>query len=245
MSAAVGDNQSRRNFRSCLNSAVQSMFLTVLFLLFLPLLALIAEGADSSTQALGFHANSASSASRKKTCNDIEHPIFEELSAVLHRETGNLDFHLQLRSCPDGDFFAHTRRGDVYGRIFYVDMPETHQLSADALGAVFAHELYHVFQFLRFGSFPEVMAHYGHRLKSAELAADFGAGYLLSKTNLPNLYEMNTALSGGFRLTGDDSHGSPAERSMAFRQGFYFIRAVSPAYSMESAEAHFREFSLR
>ena len=76
--------------------------------------------------------------------------------------------------------------------------PGTRQFNVDALSAVFAHELYHVFQYMRFGSFEAVKDHYEDKIKSVELAADFGAGYLLSKTNLPNVYEMNPELSGGF-----------------------------------------------
>ena len=225
--------------------AFQSLLLLVLTFIFPSTLALCADATEDATEPLGFHSKSVSSISGIESCSNIDHSVFSELVRVLRRETKDFDFQVQLRSCPKDRFFAHTRPSTDHGRIFYVDMPKARQFTVDTLSAVFAHELYHVFQYMRFGSFEEVMDHYGDKIKSAELAADFGAGYLLSKTNLPNIYEMNPALSGGFAHTHDDSHGTPAERSTAFRIGLYFTRRVSAAYSMENAEAYFREFSPR
>jgi len=239
MLTIVRSDRSSPNPRTCPRNALRSLFLSVLFFIFQSTLAL----SDDTTEPLGFHSKSARSISGTKSCNNIDHPVFNELVRVLRHETKDFDFHVQLRSCPRDRFFAHTRPSTVHGRIFYVDMPKARQFAMDTLSAVFAHELYHIFQYMRYGSFEEVMLHYGDEMKSAELAADFGAGYLLSKTNLPNIYEMNPALSGGFAQTRDDSHGTPAERSTAFRLGLYFTRRVSAGYSMENAEAYFREYA--
>lgn len=245
MLPTVGPERSRSNLRSGPTQAVRNLLLFGLLLILQATIAFSADATDEPTQALGFHAKPGGSKSGTKSCSNIDHPVFSELVTVLRREAEEFDFQVQLRSCPKNRFFAHTRPSRVYGRIFYVDMPIEHQFSMDTLSAVFAHELYHVFQYIRFGSFEEVLAHYGDEIKSAELAADFGAGYLLSKTKLPNVYEMNPELSGGFPRTHDDSHGTPAERSMAFRKGFYFTRRVSAAYSMKNAEAYFREYGQR
>ena len=241
MLAIASPDPPNPNPRSGSTQAPGRLFFFGLLLIFLPTLVL---GADA-TETLGFHAKSSRSTSRTGSCSHTDHPVFSELVTVLRREIKKPNFHVQLRSCPRDMFFAHTRPSEVHGRIFYIDMPATRHLSEDTLGAVFAHELYHVFQFVRFGSQKEVMAYYGDDIKSTELAADFGAGYLLSKTALPNVFEMNPELSGGFRRTRDHSHGTPAERSTAFRQGLYFTRRVSPAYSMENAEAYFLEFGQR
>ena len=235
----------RSSLRSGSIRVAQSLSLSGLFFLLHTALALCADGSDDATEALGFHARAADSTSGANRCNYIDHPVFDKIAAVLRRETGEFDFHVQLRSCPSNEFFTHTRPSRTHGRIFFVDMPSARRFSTDTLSAVFAHELYHVFQYIRFGSFADIMAHYGHKLKSAELASDFGAGYLLSMANLPNIFEMNPELSGEFPRTHDDSHGTPAERSMAFRQGLYFTRRVSAAYSIENAEAYFREFGQR
>ena len=220
----------------------QTLFLFGLLSICEPAIAFCANEIDDTTEILGFHGKSGISELGVRECKSINHSIFNEILTVLQRETGHFDLHPQLRSCPLDEFVAHTRPSRDHGRLYYVDMPESPQFSADILNAVFAHELYHVFQYARFGSALKVMTHYGSDVKFVELAADFGAGYLLSKTNLPNVYEINPELAGGFALTRNDSHGTPSERSSAFRRGLHFTRQVSAAFSMESAEEHFLTF---
>ena len=219
-----------------------SLLLFWLILICQPAVGFCADEIDDTIEVLGFHAKPNISITKTKECNNISHPVFDKIISILRRETRYSNLHSQLRSCSSDEFAGYTRLNSNYDRIFYVDMPRGRQFSADSLSAVFAHELYHVFQYVRFGSFAKVMAHYGSKIKSVELAADFGAGYLLSKSDLSNVYEMNPELSGGFILTLNGSHGTPAERSEAFRRGLYFTRRVSVAYSIENAEEYFLAF---
>ena len=199
----------------------------------------IAPSLFAQEEHLGFHSRRSPEPSGVLNCKPMTHPAFDTLLSVLRAEFGQEFPVPRLRMCHVKSFRSSTRNIPHLGRRYYVTVPVSHTLDAGSVPQVLTHEIYHVVQYYRYGSRDRILSHYDGSIRSAELAADFGAGYILSKTDLSTVYEMNPALSGDFTTTNPDHHGTPSARASAFRRGIFFTRRVSEAYGLVDAERYF------
>ena len=186
-------------------------------------LTLPISNSKSEERALGFHGKSPTADADFSSCEITSHPLFEEVVAILKTEVAHKEYRPLLRVCKSGSFRAETIRKPQIGWVFYVNVPDLEVFDDKSLAATLAHEIYHTFQYFRFGYPKEVIDHYGGTIRTVELVADFGAGYLLSKTTLPSSYEMNPQLVGDFHPTQYNHHGIPsrANRSIPTRLFFH------------------------
>ena len=215
--------------------------------LILPLVAyficvMAATATEKKEAILGFHAENSEFSLANRTCQETNNSIFSKLVIVLNRETRREDLDPRLRGCIPGMFESHTRKLADGKRQFFIDMPAGTHFERESLSAIFAHELIHVLQYATHGSYSKVKEHYNNDILAVELAADFGAGYLLSQTDMANVYEMNPELSGRYTYLLPNTHGTPSERTEAFRSGLYFTRRVSSAFGLERAKRYYLEF---
>ena len=205
----------------------------------------VASSLFAQEEYLGFHSHQSPEPSSVPSCKAMTHPAFDKLLSVLRVEFSRKFPVPRLQMCDEKSFRSSTETIPHLGRRYYVTVPASHTLDARSVPPVLAHELHHVVQYFRHDSRDRILSHYGGSIRSAELAADFGAGYILSKTDLSTLYEMNPALSGDFSTAGPDHHGTPSARAVAFRSGLFFTRTVSTAYGLEDAERYFLSTELR
>ena len=205
----------------------------------------VASSLFAQEEYLGFHSRRSPKPSGVPSCTAMTHPAFDKLLSVLRVEFSGKFPVPRLRMCDVKSFRSSTTTIPHLSRRYYVTVPASHTLDARSLPPVLGHEIHHVVQYFRHGSRDHILSHYGGSIRSAELAADFGAGYILSKTDLSTLYEMNPALSGDFSTAGPDHHGTPSARTVAFRSGLFFTRRVSKAYGLEDAERYFLSTELR
>ena len=212
------------------------------FLIILSAYIVPVHGSDEQTEMLGFHAKNSDFALTTRKCQKINDSIFSELVNILERETARDFSNTFLRRCTSGGFISHTSKLPNSTRRFFVDMPNWKYYKSESLRAIFAHELIHVLQYARHGSFDNVLRAYQDDRRTVEVAADFGAGYLLSQTAATAEYAMNPELSGQFVAAHRSTHGTPSERTQAFRLGLNFTRRVSKAFGLEKAEEYFLEF---
>ena len=136
-----------------------------------------------------------------------------ELGAVRIRFFGCRVGEFQTSAPPgidDGDFSA---------RIYY---PLSDTLTRDDYIGPLLHELSHVFQVLEAGSMAEL-----RRIESRAIAlgADFMVGLVAARTAQMDMrgFQANVALIGRYRESSD-AHGNPAQRSGAFRFGYFYDR---------------------
>ena len=198
------------------------------------------NAAGETEKVLGLHAQSDFSV-LNKTCLNTTDSLFRELVLVLQREMWRADLNPQLRLCTSRVFASYTTKSWDGKRLYFVDMPAGQYFSRERLGPVLAHELIHVWQYEMHGSFVKVKKAYNYDIRAVELAADFGAGYLLSQTDMANVYEMNPELSGRSTFFLPNTHGTTSERTEAFRRGLDFTRRVSGAFGIERAMRYYRE----
>ena len=202
--------------------------------------------ASSKEQIIGFYAKHNNIKLNQSSCEVRTNPIFEKLLSALKKEVGSKVPTPQLRVCNSEVFSSSTTTIPGLGRIYFVNIPNSKALDEKLLPPILAHEIYHVFQFSRYGSKKDVINHYGGSIRSVELAADFGAGYLLSRiNNLNKVFEMNPFASGDFKQNHFNHHGRPVMRSNAFRRGLFFTRVVSRKYGIENAEKYYVNFEMK
>jgi hypothetical protein len=97
------------------------------------------------------------------------------------------------------------------------------QLSEDSYAAPLFHELGHVFQLKRAGSLAKLKSSLDNSNERIELGADFIAGLAANKLGLkPADFLINLALIGSYNIQDQDFHGTPANRTQAFRNGYFY-----------------------
>lgn len=106
------------------------------------------------------------------------------------------------------------------------------QLSEDSYAAPLFHELGHVYQLKHAGSYAKLRDTLGDSNERIELGADFIAGLAASKVGLkPADFLINLALIGSYNIQDQDFHGTPANRTQAFRNGYFYDNASQIADS--------------
>lgn len=158
---------------------------------------------------------------------------------VILKAASALDINIEditFSGCPGGDYStAEDRRS---GSLKYViTYPSGNDLAE--IGP-FIHELAHVYQLKTTGGMRR-LDHLAPR--KIELAADFVAG-LVFKSALdevsPSDYETGLALMGLYFEDAPDPHGSPEDRTAAFRMGYYF-KYTKEVPSIDAAHQYFHE----
>lgn len=125
---------------------------------------------------------------------------------------------IKFRGCRSARYSARARAADY---VVTYEIP-TEGARDTALAPLF-HELAHVYQYRRYGGYArlsETMA-----MKKIELSADFLTGLLFQR--FLNRFEMahfqqNMRLIGRYLDSPDNTHGTPGQRTNAFRSGVYF-----------------------
>lgn len=206
----------------------------------------IALCAEAQIQILGFHSERTTPSFAPIICEPLQLQTFTAIVSALQAEVGDKMPTPTLRQCLV-DIFSSTAISPLHkDRMYFVTVPVSFDRNKKSLPPVLAHEIYHIFQYSRFGTHDDVIDYYGGDVRTVELAADFGAGYLTRRMNLHKsyTYEMNPFLAGDFETDQPNHHGKPSERTLAFRAGMFFEIAVSRAYGLENAERYFLSLIL-
>lgn len=141
---------------------------------------------------------------------------------------------ITFRGCP----------GDVYmvrpgpGATYTITYPP---LASDGFVAPVAHELAHIVQIRASGGMDQLVERYESR--RIELGADYLAG-ILFRSALPgshrNDFQNHVHLNGLYRESPVRAHGSPVQRTNAFRLGV--VGLTEPAgTTLAAASVHFQE----
>jgi len=112
--------------------------------------------------------------------------------------------------------------------------------TSDSYLAPITHELAHVLQMeIEVNSAEHLLKEYGS--KRVELGADFLTGIVFSSSlenNDINEFQHNLMLIGLYREMEEDAHGSPAQRTAAFRFG-YFLKNTEVKSNINMAFRYF------
>lgn len=101
--------------------------------------------------------------------------------------------------------------------------PTGSKFEPDTYAAPLLHELGHVFQLKQSGSYAKLRSSLEDSNERIELGADFIAGIAAKKLGLkPADFLINLALIGSYNIQDKDFHGTPANRSAAFRIGYFY-----------------------
>ena len=101
--------------------------------------------------------------------------------------------------------------------------PTGSKFKPDYYAAPLLHELGHVFQLKQAGSYTRLRASLEDSNERIELGADFIAGLAANKLGLkPADFLINLALIGSYNIQDQDFHGTPANRTQAFRNGYFY-----------------------
>jgi hypothetical protein len=104
--------------------------------------------------------------------------------------------------------------------------PTGSKFKPDSYAAPLLHELGHVFQLKQAGSYAKLRASLDDSNERIELGADFIAGIAANKLGLtPAEFLINLALIGSYNIQDKDFHGTPANRTQAFRNGYFYDNA--------------------
>ena len=126
---------------------------------------------------------------------------------------------LRFQACP-GRRFATA----MAGTIITISYPAGTRTFPQVLGAL-THELAHAYQLSRAGSMEALRSQLGGSIERIELGADFLAGFLIrhhiSGASRAD-FQASIELVGAYDDLSGASHGTPEERSAAFRTGYYY-----------------------
>ena len=148
-------------------------------------------------------------------------PVIADAIKIFHLENTAIAFE----SC-SGTVFHTIGKRDASGTYRYSIRYQIISGDADpaTLTAPLLHELAHVFQAKRLGSFLKLTSQ--PRLPN-ELSADFLTGLVFAKLQdrmSMTQFQQNLILSGDFDAHYTDAHGTPLQRRSAFRMGAFFDR---------------------
>ena len=147
-----------------------------------------------------------------------------------------------FRGCAGLDFSAasDTRVGASKNQ-YVVSYPSDLQSPMNAMVAPIVHELAHVGQMRAAGGVENLRRMYESR--RVELGADFVAGLLyataLQGTDIKD-FLLNLRLIGGYLARDVESHGTPEQRTGAFRRGA-FLQYPYNELSIPKSEKYFQE----
>lgn len=196
--------------------------------------------------AIGFHGAGTSDLPPRGNCKTADFP--RDVTDAILQVTVSLgisDLSIDFQECGRVVYLATAATGGSRANRYFVEVPPTESYPSDVQVAAIAHELYHIYQFHAHGSRSNVIDYYGSTQR-VELAADFGAGLQLSSLpEIGHFYEMSVALVGDFLNDPTRSHGSPADRSRAYRSGVFFRDRVTKSLNFSRSEYYFLNFTLR
>lgn len=134
--------------------------------------------------------------------------------------------NIEYVSCVGGKFQVVALDGDGGDLSFELMYPFVNGKSG-ATGVInvapYVHELAHVYQISRAEGFSNLKDSFC--LIRIELGADYLTGIIYKnylKSDLIKEFQENVELTGSFNVDGEEFHGSPAQRTAAFRYGYMF-----------------------
>lgn len=145
---------------------------------------------------------------------------------------------IRFRGCTNTPFFAaQEAAGTGHGMRYVINYPSELQ---ETYIAPITHELAHVLQMEMAGGLVPLREEFESR--RVELGADFLTGIIfkqaLSHVNL-NTFQTNLAVIGKYRERDDRAHGTPEQRTGAFRSGV-FMQFDDINRDMRKANLHFQ-----
>lgn len=192
-------------------------------------------------EPLGFHSENASDLPTNCAVVALSESLRMSLDELV-ADAGLSSVALSFRRCDWRGFQASPLEIPGQPTQYFIDLPSPGFYPEDTETAAVAHELYHIAQFVRFGSRLDVVLHYGS-VRAVELSADFAAGFLLSELTSV-IYETSAVLRGDFLTEVHNHHGLPHERASAYRYGRFFTTTQSRALSLSRADDYFTTFLL-
>jgi hypothetical protein len=172
--------------------------------------------------------------------SDVLHLANQQVVRAAVAATGLSVSQVEFVACEDASFFTAppTRLPDGT-RGFRIIYPARLEGTADQYAAAIVHELGHVMQLQGDGSVDAVRARHpicGY----IELEADYLAG-IIFRRNIAEIdrgqFERNLRLVGNYDPKCPD-HGTPEERTAAFRTGFYLAK---PPADLQEARREFAD----
>ena len=128
-------------------------------------------------------------------------------------------------------------------RIFY---PSTAPKSLEEYVPPLIHELGHVYQLSHFGSTRAALTE-RYKLIQIELGADYLAGFIAGRyldNSEMGEFAASLRISGLYRESSSEAHGTPTQRTAAFRFG-YFASAGHNSGSIDAAYMDFDDDHIR
>lgn len=189
------------------------------------LIVACSAAASAETEEFCLHAESVSS-SATAGCSDDPLGIADRPEVVRAREgLGLAGLRLSFRGCEQGRFETMPRGAGASPTSYRITYPINADLSAADYVAPITHELAHVFQMQTYGGLNGLVAAYPERQR-IELGADFLAGVAFRNyihEGDRGRFQHNLNLIGRYYEDASDAHGTPEQRTGAFRTG-YFVR---------------------
>jgi len=171
------------------------------------------------------------------------------LAATPHLEAAMAAFGIQpsqvvLIGCAQASFRIGRPNRSPAGLTYRITYPIMANRPLQSYVAPLVHELAHAFQLSEDGSIPGVRARRENSSERVELGADYLSGVVfrraLAEINR-GAFQLNSNLIGSYRTDTADLHGSPEERTAAFRTGYY--QDSAPA-DLRVAEQSFQDDSF-
>jgi hypothetical protein len=146
-----------------------------------------------------------------------------------------LDFaRIRFQACRNHRFSTAMNEATIT-----INYPADLKAATDAIGAL-THELAHAYQLTRSGGFAQLRSQLGGSTERMELGADFLAGYVFHHylTGVSRAaFQTSIELSAAYDDAAGLSYGTPEDRTIAFRMGFYYPGA---AKNVEAANVYFQ-----
>ena len=189
--------------------------------------AVVASASASFAQSASEQFLFAKSAAGKDAAGCSSDPLgFAGDAAIRNaiQQLGLTGAAIEFVGCTTGEFQTSSPPGiddsDLRFRIYY---PVAGDLKRADYIAPLSHELGHAFQVRQAGSMARLKQSFESR--QIELGADYLAGLIASRSGGMKLaqFQANVNLVGRYRESSD-AHGTPVQRSYAFRYGFFFDR---------------------
>jgi hypothetical protein len=146
---------------------------------------------------------------------------------------------IRFRGCKQRAFSTTEYRTPSGNLEYLIEYPDEKDATLDAYLAPIVHELAHVLQMHSYGGYELLRRETNYDSKRVELGADYITGLVyalnkrLSDTLRPGHFQHNFRLMGLYVERSHDAHGTPSQRTAAFRNGW-----VNSAKQTDVSSAH-------
>jgi hypothetical protein len=140
---------------------------------------------------------------------------------IAHYSLG--DRQIDFVSCKEAAFATFAEGPTARTRHYRIQYPVMVGTRIGEYLAPITHELSHVYQLEKAGSYARLRDSY--EIKKIELGADFLTGVIfreLQTVSTLDQFQQNLKLIGKYRESTLDAHGTPSQRVAAFRFGYFY-----------------------